>query len=1207
MITLEDKKLHASQLLQLYHFYDERNEGVYKNQIVDYAEKYKYSSLHICFCGHFSAGKSTLINRIMGKPLLPQSPIPTSANIVEIKNGQEKVIVHFSKQEPMQFSKLPEMDTLHTLCQDGEEVNRIEIFQTITEMDNHVTLMDTPGIDAADDADRLMTESALHKVDLFVYVMDYNHVQSEVNALFLKQLEERKKPYIIVINQVDKHNEEELSFKSFRQSIVDVFKGWNIHPTAYFFTSMLSEDVPVNEFGELQEELFSFSELYQGPAFFSSIYQSIQYTIAQSIAKKEREILRDQETYRRKLEQLAVDEQVSIADVEEHLATLQEKMKELDNRYEETILPTIKNAQIMTFEHRERAGHFVESMQPSFKVGFFSSKKRTEMERSTRLEQFYNGLKTAVSEQMEWKLREKVTSFISELYPISVKDQLFAELVTKENIKNLIDSSAIFSNQSILVYADKLSSFIRKQYRRYFLDLWDQVRDQAMQPLKNELHKLSEKKNQLLEIEKLENKIAALDQSLIDYQNRIYSMMETVQPDVVEEKILDEILNNKNKLEVAENFEFANQEKTEDEIMQNSTRLMPTKIGMLSYQRTLKDADQAISLLENVPTLSTLIEELSSKKQRLQHRNYTVALFGAFSAGKSSFANLLIGEQILPVSPNPTTAAINKISPPFGKNQHGDVSVKIKTEESLIKDIEYITNTTFSSIDECYQWLRKADVDQLSLEELHLSFIHAFLTGYVKMKERIGSSYRISLEEFQAYVQQEEKACFVQEIELFYDCELTRKNITLVDTPGADSVNARHTELAFSYIKDADAILFVTYYNHPFSKPDQQFLERLGSVKDAFQMDKMFFMINAIDLAKDDNEIKLVKGYIQKELQTFHIDEPRLYPVSSKMAFQSKQKGIKDPHLQRFEADFHHFIQEDLTQIAMQAVYHDIHRAFSYLDHLLEILNSDEQTRQQQLQQWNIQEDSLYELNKQLNDEAYKARILQRLQKQEHFMKQRFRIQFGDLFKTVIHPGSISSNGRAGRSELKKALQQLLHLINDRLNYEMEALHIRMEQEMNESRLQMKDALNQEVQQVVNEFQFSPKELSTIQAGKQFVHEVELEEQEQSKFTQLFKDTKSFFAKGGRDELHDGLYSLLVPMWEETVDSIFSHLQMHYQKEWNRIVFEWEEERRLEIHHYFDLLRKGLEVDPSEKVQLIKIHQSLERLVLTGKGVSRNE
>ena len=44
-------------------------------------------------------------------------------------------------------------------------------------------------------------------------------------------------------------------------------------------------------------------------------------------------------------------------------------------------------------------------------------------------------------------------------------------------------------------------------------------------------------------------------------------------------------------------------------------------------------------------------------------KNLPLHLFGAFSAGKSSFSNALIGENVLPVSPNPTTAAINRIRP----------------------------------------------------------------------------------------------------------------------------------------------------------------------------------------------------------------------------------------------------------------------------------------------------------------------------------------------------------------------------------------------------------------------------------------------------------------------------------------------------------------------------------------------------------------
>ena len=863
----------------------------------------------------------------------------------------------------------------------------------------------------------------------------------------------------------------------------------------------------------------------------------------------------------------------------------------------------MQNAQIMTFEHRERAGELIESMQPSFKVGFFSSKKRTELERTTRLEKLYDGLKAAVTEQLEWKLREKATSFISELYPISVKEPLFPDLITKEDMKEMVDSSALYSNEYILVYSDKLSSFIRKRYRRYFLDLWLQVRDKALQPLKHKHQQLTDRKNQILVMEKLQHEITSLDLTLENYQKRLYEIIETEQSIENEEKLLNEIISNKNKLEMADSSQLALHPITDSENVEKTNVILSSHHNKLSYRQTLLDVDQAITIMEKVPTLSTLAEDLSLKKHRLEQRHYTVALFGAFSAGKSSFANLLIGEQILPVSPNPTTAAINKISPPLGDKHHGDVYVSIKSEANLIKDIEYITDRSFSSLNECHQWLKKANLGRLALEELHVSFIQAFLTGFETMKERFGTSYRISLDEFQAYVQQEDIACFVQEIELFYDCELTRKNITLVDTPGADSVNARHTELAFSYIKDADAILFVTYYNHPFSKPDQQFLERLGSIKDAFQMDKMFFMINAIDLAKDEREIELVTRYIQKELQSFHIHEPRLYPISSKLASQAKQKGDTDTRLQRFEREFQHFIQEELTQISMQAVYHDIHRAYSYMNHSLEMLDSDEETKRKQLQQWSKQEDSLQQLSMQFTDEVYKARIKQRLQKQEHFMKQRFRIQFGDLFKTVIHPGSISTNGRAGKEELKKALQLLLRLINERLDYEMEALHIRMEQDINEASVQMKEALNQEVQKIVHDFQFSPNESITIQK-KKFVDELELGEHELSRYTQLFKDTKSFFARGGRDELQDVLYDFLVPYWEDIIQRVFLHLQSHYQQLWKQMLDEWEGERHAEINGHFELLRQGLEVDPAEREKMVTIHQSLAQIVVASPEIS---
>src|SRR5699024_3817431 len=89
----------------------------------------------------------------------------------------------------------------------------------------------------------------------------------------------------------------------------------------------------------------------------------------------------------------------------------------------------------------------------------------------------------------------------------------------------------------------------------------------------------------------------------------------------------------------------------------------------------------------------TIIHDLDRKKSRLMNRSYTIALFGAFSAGKSSFANALLGDKVLQVSPNPTTAAVNRINPVSDQFEHGTVVVTLKSKKTLLEDLQEITKS----------------------------------------------------------------------------------------------------------------------------------------------------------------------------------------------------------------------------------------------------------------------------------------------------------------------------------------------------------------------------------------------------------------------------------------------------------------------------------------------------------------------------------
>jgi len=75
-----------SKITAIYGYLSEQGDVENAEKTKQLARKLEDREFMIAFCGHFSAGKSTMINRVVGESLLPSSPIPTSANL-DMENG----------------------------------------------------------------------------------------------------------------------------------------------------------------------------------------------------------------------------------------------------------------------------------------------------------------------------------------------------------------------------------------------------------------------------------------------------------------------------------------------------------------------------------------------------------------------------------------------------------------------------------------------------------------------------------------------------------------------------------------------------------------------------------------------------------------------------------------------------------------------------------------------------------------------------------------------------------------------------------------------------------------------------------------------------------------------------------------------------------------------------------------------------------------
>src|SRR5690625_5910 len=207
----ETTNLSKNQLISLYRVMDEANDYSNASKIIDLYYKIDQTERIVGFTGHFSAGKSSIINFLLNEDVLPKSPIPTSANIVKVKRGEGNVRVHFKEGPACEYEEPYDINIIKDYCMDKSTIKQIEMNLSQTILPENIVVMDTPGIDAADDTDRIITESALHVVDVLYYVMDYNHVQSEINLHFLKELQQLNIPTYIIINQIDKHNDAEIT------------------------------------------------------------------------------------------------------------------------------------------------------------------------------------------------------------------------------------------------------------------------------------------------------------------------------------------------------------------------------------------------------------------------------------------------------------------------------------------------------------------------------------------------------------------------------------------------------------------------------------------------------------------------------------------------------------------------------------------------------------------------------------------------------------------------------------------------------------------------------------------------------------------------------------------------------------------------------------------------------------------------------------
>jgi small GTP-binding protein len=1122
-------KDYAAKAATLASFFEDQKDDLHGNKAEMLAKKLFNEEYILAFSGHFSAGKSTMINTLIEDSILPTSPIPTSANVVKIhaaEDGREYAKVYTKEKAAFILEAPYELATLKHYAKNGESIHMIEIAHQTTQLPKGVTVMDTPGIDSTDDAHRLSTESSLHLADLVFFVMDYNHVQSELNFQFTRELQDKGVQVYLIVNQIDKHQDSEISFPDFKKSVVDSFKSWGVKPKEVFFTSLREPIIKENDFHFIQK-LIKYSIDNRNDSMKLSSEQALNLLIEEY----------SRTFYEKKIESLLPLE-METSEFEE-LLLLQEKiLKHLDHSnlanwsdsVKTELSSLLKNVQIMPFETREKAEKYLSTLDPSFKVGGLFSKSKTLKEKEERLSMLLQSVQENSKTQIDWHIRPFLNRKLKES-GISDEEQYkeaeqFKTEITEMTIEGAVSKGSTVNSSSLLNYSKKLTDSVvysAKQNTFTWIEkllesqsnkaesdqiLWNQELKvvQGKIALYNQYKRASELADQL----KLKLKMMINSESEQHDRDRLDDLIEKWKKEEQNIKVASPILKDPIKEDLQD---------LEIEIDNNDQKIKTDPSNVVKILENMSDQ------LTIIPGFSKYSKVLKQKAARLNNQHFTISLFGAFSAGKSSFANALLEADLLPVSPNPTTASITQIKPIADGFIHGEAQIFLKNKEELFEDVKQAFNEIgiqVSTLDEASNqvpFLTK-EVNE-SGGEIHVAFLKAFHEGYSFYNEE-ELIKKVSHDEFRLYVAEEKKACFVREIYLYADSGISKKGITLVDTPGADSINARHTGVAFEYIKNSDAILFVTYYNHAFSKADREFLIQLGRVKDAFELDKMYFIVNAIDLAQSKEESSEVLQYVQAQLQQYGIRFPNLYGVSSLMSRENdfKLNDGKDG-MKKFKDHFYSFLETDLKEIAIQSAKQEWEKGLlrfrHFIDQAKDMQNKSDEINQQ-INEKQIVLDAWFKVDR-------KSGILSQLEREMSelifYIHQRVFLRYSTFFKESFHPGKFTLKNH--KQALYQALDELRRSLGFDLAQELRATSLRMEKWIHRALIEAEIQYQYQLIEIEKDLVFSNFEPTSVNTPHFKEAFDQMDDRSFDSILSIFKNAKSFFEKNDKQKMQDEL------------------------------------------------------------------------------------
>ncbi|MCH7321483.1 dynamin family protein [Solibacillus sp. MA9] len=165
--------------------------------------------------GEFSTGKSTFINGLMGKSLLPTGITPTTSTINILQYGEPAIAIHFLNGEEEHVTDMSRLhDFIASKLDEVDSINYIGVFQPLEFLQNRTMVIDTPGLNDVNELRSDITYQYIPRADVMFFLLDCRTPlrASEFEFLTETLVAQGLDRIIFIANFADDVDEDELPF-----------------------------------------------------------------------------------------------------------------------------------------------------------------------------------------------------------------------------------------------------------------------------------------------------------------------------------------------------------------------------------------------------------------------------------------------------------------------------------------------------------------------------------------------------------------------------------------------------------------------------------------------------------------------------------------------------------------------------------------------------------------------------------------------------------------------------------------------------------------------------------------------------------------------------------------------------------------------------------------------------------------------------------